>query len=73
MLLIDVGLPDGSGYDICKYAKEHREEPVIFLTTLDDEVHVDYYEDLPYILRGCIYKYILDNHKNSKRFLCAIM
>lgn len=40
LLLIDVGLPDGSGYDICKYAKEHQEVPVIFLTALDDEVNV---------------------------------
>src|SRR5690554_4619107 len=40
LCLIDLTLPDGSGYDLCKLMKEKRDVPVIFLTALDDEVNV---------------------------------
>lgn len=40
LLLLDIGLPDGNGYDICSYAKKQQEVPVIFLTAMDDEVNV---------------------------------
>ncbi len=38
--IIDLSLPDGSGYDICKIIKEKSDLPVIFLTAIDDEVNV---------------------------------
>lgn len=40
MLLLDVGLPDGNGYDVCRVAKQQKDVPVIFLTALDDEVNI---------------------------------
>lgn len=40
LLLLDVTLPDGNGYEICKFAKQRQDVPVIFLTALDDEVNV---------------------------------
>lgn len=40
LLLLDVGLPDGNGYDICRYAKQRQDIPVIFLTAMDDEVNI---------------------------------
>lgn len=40
LCLLDLSLPDGSGYDLCKLIKEQRDIPVIFLTALDDEVNV---------------------------------
>lgn len=40
LYLLDLGLPDGSGYDICKRAKEQADVPVIFLTAVDDEGNV---------------------------------
>lgn len=40
LLLLDVGLPDGNGYDICTYAKKRKDVPVLFLTALDDEGNV---------------------------------
>lgn len=40
LFLIDVSLPDGSGYDLCKIVKEQSDLPVIFLTAIDDEVNV---------------------------------
>lgn len=36
LLLVDVGLPDGSGYDLCAAAKS-RNIPVIFATARGDE------------------------------------
>jgi len=40
LALLDLGLPDGSGYDICRLIKSKADTPVIFLTALDDEVNV---------------------------------
>ena len=40
LLLLDVGLPDGNGYEICRYAKSKQEVPVIFVTAMDDEVNI---------------------------------
>ena len=40
LLVLDVGLPDGSGYDVCKAAKAKADIPVIFLTAYDDEGNV---------------------------------
>ena len=37
IVLLDVSLPDGNGFDICKRVKELGETPVIFLTARDDE------------------------------------
>ncbi|MDE6470661.1 MAG: response regulator transcription factor, partial [Eubacterium sp.] len=40
LYLLDLTLPDGSGYDVCKKIKEIGDLPVIFLTAYDDEVNV---------------------------------
>ncbi len=40
LYLLDLTLPDGSGYDVCKQIKEMGDLPVIFLTAYDDEVNV---------------------------------
>lgn len=40
LVLLDINLPDGTGYEICKYIKSKSEVPVIFLTALDEEVNV---------------------------------
>jgi len=40
LVLLDINLPDGSGLDICRrLRKEERNDPVIFLTALDTELH----------------------------------
>ncbi|WP_028594307.1 response regulator transcription factor [Paenibacillus assamensis] len=38
--LLDLTLPDGSGYEVCEYIKDNQEAPVIFLTACDDEINV---------------------------------
>ncbi len=40
LYILDLTLPDGSGYDVCKRIKELGDLPVIFLTAYDDEVNV---------------------------------
>lgn len=40
ILVLDVMLPDGNGYDVCKYVRKKSQVPVIFLTACDEEVNV---------------------------------
>ena len=40
LYILDLTLPDGSGYDVCKKIKSIGDFPVIFLTAYDDEVNV---------------------------------
>ena len=40
LIILDITLPDGSGYDLCKYIRESKSTPIIFLTALDEEVNV---------------------------------
>lgn len=40
LYILDLTLPDGSGYDVCKKIKMLGDFPVIFLTAFDDEVNV---------------------------------
>lgn len=38
LLVLDVGLPDGSGFDFCRELRGHSQVPVIFLTARSEEV-----------------------------------
>lgn len=38
--LLDISLPDGEGYEICKIIKEKGNFPVIFLTAKDEETDI---------------------------------
>ena len=40
IILLDVMLPDGNGYDFCKEIREIKDIPIIFLTACDDEVNI---------------------------------
>ena len=40
LALLDLSLPDGSGYDICRLIRESADTPVVFLTARDEEVNV---------------------------------
>jgi len=40
LVILDVSLPDGSGYDICKKIRETSKMPVIFLTAKDEETDI---------------------------------
>jgi len=40
LVILDITLPDGNGFDLCKYIKNEKELLVIFLTAKDDEKDV---------------------------------
>ena len=40
IILLDVMLPDGSGYDFCREIRKESEVPIIFMTACDEEVNV---------------------------------
>lgn len=40
LILLDVKLPDGTGYDFCKEVRKNSNIPIIFLTAFDEEVNV---------------------------------
>lgn len=37
LILLDLNLPDGSGFDFCRYIKKIKDIPIIFLTVIDEE------------------------------------
>jgi len=38
LVILDVGLPDLSGFDVCRTLRRHSDVPVVFLTARSDEV-----------------------------------
>jgi len=40
LVLLDLILPDGSGFDICKNIRQKSDVPIIFLTASDKEVNI---------------------------------
>lgn len=38
--ILDIGLPDGNGYDLCLHFKKQNDTSIIFLTALDEEANV---------------------------------
>ena len=40
LCILDINLPDGNGYDVCRFIKSKEDIPVIFLTASDAEVNV---------------------------------
>ncbi|MBR3343844.1 MAG: response regulator transcription factor [Solobacterium sp.] len=40
LCILDINLPDGNGYDVCRTIKSKEDVPVIFLTASDAEVNV---------------------------------
>ena len=40
LVILDVSLPDGSGYDLCRKIRQTSQVPLIFLTAADEETEV---------------------------------
>jgi len=40
LIILDVNLPDGNGYELCKKIRMTSDTPIIFLTALDEEVNI---------------------------------
>ncbi|MGH4124077.1 MAG: response regulator transcription factor [Clostridium sp.] len=74
LVLLDVNLPDGNGYELCKYIRTKSDVPIIFLTACDDEVNVvqgleiggDDYITKPFRVRELISRIKAAIRRNSK-------
>lgn len=40
LIILDIGLPDGNGFELCKKIKQKIDTPVIFLTAKDEETDI---------------------------------
>ena len=40
LILLDLMLPDGSGFDMCRYIRRTSRIPILFLTAADEEVNI---------------------------------
>src|SRR5690554_4821567 len=40
LAVLDVALPDGDGYELCKKIRQLSDMPIIFVTAMDEEVNV---------------------------------
>lgn len=40
LLILDVTLPDGTGFDFCRYVRRSSRVPLMFLTASDEEVNI---------------------------------
>ncbi|MTI66220.1 MAG: response regulator transcription factor [Firmicutes bacterium] len=40
LIILDVTLPDGNGFDLCKYIRNKCDVPIIFLTAKDEEINI---------------------------------
>lgn len=38
LIILDIGLPDGSGFDFCKHIRQNSDIPIIFLTARTGEI-----------------------------------
>ena len=40
LLILDVSLPDGTGFEFCKKVREFSKVPIVFLTASDEEINI---------------------------------
>lgn len=40
LIILDIGLPDGNGFELCQYIRQDKSTPVIFLSAEDEEVNI---------------------------------
>ncbi|MBZ9686445.1 response regulator transcription factor [Clostridium estertheticum] len=74
LILLDVNLPDGNGYELCKYIRNKSDVPIIFLTACDDEVNIvqgleiggDDYITKPFRVRELLSRIKASIRRNSK-------
>ncbi|MGC9321300.1 MAG: response regulator transcription factor [Kosmotogaceae bacterium] len=75
LALLDVMLPDGNGFELCKKIRERSEMPIIFLTARDEEVNIvmglesgaDDYVTKPFRLRELISRIKANARRIQKR------
>lgn len=46
LLILDVSLPDGTGFELCRKVRQISKVPIIFLTAADDEIDIVMWLDM---------------------------
>ncbi|MBU3144663.1 response regulator transcription factor [Clostridium sp. CF012] len=77
LILLDINLPDGNGYELCKYIRSKSDVLIIFLTACDDEVNIvqgleiggDDYITKPFRVRELLSRIKALIRRNSKNTL----
>jgi two-component system, OmpR family, phosphate regulon response regulator PhoB len=80
LVILDVGLPDGSGFDLARKIKEQRPVPFIFVTAMTTaeyrlegyEIGAEEYIPKPFHLKELLMRvrHVLDNHATQREVLC---
>ena len=70
LMLLDIGLPDGDGYQLCQAVRQQYDFPIIFLTAREEEEDVGHAFDLgadDYIIKPFRNRELLSRIKNALR------
>ncbi len=70
LMLLDIGLPDGDGYQLCQSVRQQYDFPIIFLTAREEEEDVVHAFDLgadDYIIKPFRNRELLSRIKNALR------
>lgn len=70
LMLLDIGLPDGDGYQLCQSIRQQYDFPIIFLTAREEEEDVVHAFDLgadDYIIKPFRNRELLSRIKNALR------
>src|SRR5437870_2551070 len=80
LVILDIGLPDGSGFELARHIKENTSLPVMFMTALSTaehrlegfEIGAEEFIPKPFHLRELLLrvKHVLDNHPVHHRVSC---
>ena len=80
LVILDIGLPDGSGFDLARHIKDQTPLPLMFLTALGTaehrlkgfEIGAEEFIPKPFHLRELLLrvKHVLENHSVRRRITC---
>jgi two-component system phosphate regulon response regulator PhoB len=80
LVILDIGLPDGSGFDLARHIKDQKPLPVMFLTALSTaehrlqgfEIGAEEFIPKPFHLRELLLrvKHVLEKHPVHHRVAC---
>lgn len=80
LVILDIGLPDGSGFDLARHIKEQTSLPVMFITALSTaehrlegfEIGAEEFIPKPFHLRELLLrvKHVLENHPVRHQITC---
>jgi two-component system phosphate regulon response regulator PhoB len=80
LVILDIGLPDGSGFELARHIKAHMSLPIMFMTALSTaehrlegfEIGAEEFIPKPFHLQELLLrvKHVLDNHPVQREIAC---